>query len=355
VELDRIFIERRDFSVSRRGYDPDEVERHLREVAEAMEELRQRAASTPPPGQASLATTAADQVRNIVEAAENSAAEIEQRARDEAQRVSDEAARDSRATRDKADAEAAAHVQRVEDSTGKMLQRADSVEAEIERVSENLRTATDSLLEDLRSTAGTMVENLRGGAGALQADLQEIRAGLGDLRESAPYAAPGDGDGGAAEVAAPEEPSVAETVIEQPSFGEPSTVEPSAEPAFGEPTPEPAFSEPERWAPAEPLSPEPSEVGGPPDAEPGIVTEAQETLGATPADQAPADFGAPPAAEAPAPRATTGGSEGARLIALNMALNGTPREETARYLSDNFDLPDQEAILDEVYARAGGG
>jgi hypothetical protein len=59
--------------------------------------------------------------------------------------------------------------------------------------------------------------------------------------------------------------------------------------------------------------------------------------------------------------ATTGGggrsirgAEGARLIALNMALNGTPRDETARYLSQNFDLDDQESLLDEVYARVGG-
>ena len=31
-------------------------------------------------------------------------------------------------------------------------------------------------------------------------------------------------------------------------------------------------------------------------------------------------------------------TEGARLIALNMALNGTPREETDRYLAENFEL-----------------
>ena len=37
-----------------------------------------------------------------------------------------------------------------------------------------------------------------------------------------------------------------------------------------------------------------------------------------------------------------------------MALNGTPREETARYLEENFDLDNQDAILDEVYARVGG-
>jgi DivIVA domain-containing protein len=45
---------------------------------------------------------------------------------------------------------------------------------------------------------------------------------------------------------------------------------------------------------------------------------------------------------------------GARLIALNMALGGSPREETARYLAEHFDLEDPEALLDDVYSRAGG-
>jgi DivIVA domain-containing protein len=45
--------------------------------------------------------------------------------------------------------------------------------------------------------------------------------------------------------------------------------------------------------------------------------------------------------------------EGARLIALNMALSGTPREETARYLRENYELEDEDALLDDVYAKAG--
>jgi hypothetical protein len=48
------------------------------------------------------------------------------------------------------------------------------------------------------------------------------------------------------------------------------------------------------------------------------------------------------------------GSEGARVIALNMALGGTPREQTARYLAENFELDDPDALLDDVYSRAGG-
>ncbi len=55
--------------------------------------------------------------------------------------------------------------------------------------------------------------------------------------------------------------------------------------------------------------------------------------------------------DAPAPSAN-GDEAGARLIALNMALSGTPREETARYLSEHFELADAGALLDDVYDRA---
>jgi DivIVA domain-containing protein len=46
--------------------------------------------------------------------------------------------------------------------------------------------------------------------------------------------------------------------------------------------------------------------------------------------------------------------EGARLIALNMALNGQSRDETDKYLAENFDLSDRDALLDEVYATVEG-
>jgi hypothetical protein len=47
-------------------------------------------------------------------------------------------------------------------------------------------------------------------------------------------------------------------------------------------------------------------------------------------------------------------TEGARLIALNMALNGTPREETDRYLAQHYKLNDRGGLLDEVYASVEG-
>jgi len=59
----------------------------------------------------------------------------------------------------------------------------------------------------------------------------------------------------------------------------------------------------------------------------------------------------PPPADAPT-ESPNGDEAGARLIALNMALSGTPREETARYLSEHFELADGGALLDDVYERA---
>ena len=98
MELDRNQIERKDFSAVRRGYDPDEVDRHLRDISNSVDGLKR--AQRPAP--ASLATIAADQVRTIVEAAERSAAEIQDRAEREAREMAEEADRNARETRARA-------------------------------------------------------------------------------------------------------------------------------------------------------------------------------------------------------------------------------------------------------------
>jgi ABC-type transporter Mla subunit MlaD len=85
-----------------------------------------------------------------------------------------------------------------------------------------------------------------------------------------------------------------------------------------------------------------------PDAEPAAASEP--AAAAPEPEPAAVDSAEPPAAAPPA----GDGQEGARVIALNMALNGSPRDETARYLAENFELEDPDALLDEVYARAGG-
>ena len=107
-----------------------------------------------------------------------------------------------------------------------------------------------------------------------------------------------------------------------------------------------------------------TEVSSMPDTDTGEVAQHLETL-VTNLPASCVTAGSPSAAKSaagrgsvgdpakPPPRAADPGAEGARVIALNMALNGSTRDETARYLSENFELEDPETLLDDVYARAG--
>jgi len=78
----------------------------------------------------------------------------------------------------------------------------------------------------------------------------------------------------------------------------------------------------------------------------GELTTLLEALGTQPAAAASA---APTPAPAPADDA------GARLVALELALNGTPREQAEHVLVEQFSLGEERAaLLDDVYAAAGG-
>jgi DivIVA domain-containing protein len=57
-----------------------------------------------------------------------------------------------------------------------------------------------------------------------------------------------------------------------------------------------------------------------------------------------------PAAPASGP---SGDAAAARIVALDMALSGKPREETERYLAEHYDIPDRDALVDDVYTAAG--
>jgi hypothetical protein len=71
---------------------------------------------------------------------------------------------------------------------------------------------------------------------------------------------------------------------------------------------------------------------------------------ASPPAAAPPPAAATPPAAAQAPAATGGDLDGARLIALNMALNGESRAATERYLAENYQLADRSKLVEEVYA-----
>jgi DivIVA domain-containing protein len=317
VDLDRHFIERNDFSAARRGYDPDEVDRHLAEIADAVNELKRSQKRSP----SSLAATAADQVRGIVEAAERSATDIQEQAETEAKRIVDDATARSREAREKADADAVERVRKAEEATERMLERTNGVESEIDR-----------LLGEMRAAAGNLVENLRGSATSLSVELTSIREEFAGVREARLEPA---GRGGRAAPQPEPEPVADET---GPVDAEPEVVAEVVE------VEETAIRE----VPADEDLEAEAEVEA--EAEAGAVDE--------PADEVVEEEEAPAEAAAAESGSRGGrsirGAEGARLIALNMALNGTPRDETARYLSQNFDLDDQDSLLDEVYARVGG-
>jgi DivIVA domain-containing protein len=371
VELDRRYITRRDFPAARRGYDPDEVDAHLRELADAVDDIRRQAdevAQRPAPT-ATVAGAAAEQVRTIVEAAERSAGEIEQRAEAEAGQTRSDAQADARATREQAAAEAAEHVRRVEDATRAMLDRAGAAESQVDALIDDLRGTTERVIEGLRTSADGMIADLRNGAEGLGRELEEIRRSLGDVRgarDAAAATAPPPAPREEAPPPAPEPDYAPEPAYEPAPAYEPEPAYEAETPDYDRPHVEseslkiqgdelhpadlhaPDTSGDEILPPAaperEPYQPEAEEL---PDMAPADVGRDTRESVEEAAESAPQQSGA-------ASGGGGGGSEGARLIALNMALNGSPREETAAYLAQNFDLPDQDALLDEVYSRAGG-
>jgi DivIVA domain-containing protein len=88
--------------------------------------------------------------------------------------------------------------------------------------------------------------------------------------------------------------------------------------------------------------------------EAGRLAEADEAVSSVEADEPVAAVPTVEAVAAPAANGALSDDEaGARLVALNMALDGAPRDEAGRYLAEHFDLPDLDALLDDVYASAG--
>jgi hypothetical protein len=272
VDFDRQAIERRDFPIGRRGYDPAAVDTHLRGLAEEFEQL-QRSAITGG-SDVSVASTAGTQVQSILQAAETAAAEIERHALENARQVREDADRDADRTREEAVERARQHVAGVAQVAAKLLEHVGSMDGEV----------------------NALVESLRAGAGRLAADLSAVEQNMGELYDAA--------SGRAAAAAEAEAPRQYEP--------------PPSLPAEPEPAPQSRFE-----------------------------SELDDAL-----EAAPVSVGA--TAQAGAGGAGGGDLDGARLIALNMALNGESRADTERYLAENFQLPDRLKLIDEVYSAIEG-
>jgi len=101
-------------------------------------------------------------------------------------------------------------------------------------------------------------------------------------------------------------------------------------------------------AAAAPAEDEPAEKEPPPRPAPQAVRP-EPVIVAAPAPQPRAQE-----QDAPASVDANGDLDSARLVALNMALNGEPRASADRYLSENFQLADRQKLIDEVYAAVEG-
>jgi DivIVA domain-containing protein len=346
VALDRQSIEKKDFPIGRRGYDPDAVDTHLRDVADDVDSLRRSARQRTE----TVATAASEQVRAVIAAAEASAGEITRQAEDEAREIRDDASAEAKRTRDEANHHAHDYVGRVAEATSALLQRVDAMQGELNTLLETLRTGAHRVHADLQLLEGSLGE-LTGVAGR-----PRFEAEPPDAVEPPAPAAP----------KAPVEPAVP---VEPPA---PAAPRASAEPPTPVEPPVPAGSRGSAVPPAPVEPPAPAA----PSTEPFPVEDpdALHLNGGAPSDtdQLVPDPDAPPApmptrspSAVPVPPVTSEpvaapadpdvmGEESARLVALDMALSGTPREETDRYLAEHFQVADRAGLLDEVYASVGG-
>ncbi|HWF50228.1 MAG TPA: hypothetical protein VG294_06230, partial [Solirubrobacteraceae bacterium] len=186
-------------------------------------------------------------------------------------------------------AEATSEAQRTRD------QASEQAREYVAKVSESTAVMLQRL-DAMESELGALIESLKTGSNRLNADVQLLEGNLTDLTDAATTRPRFEPEG--------------ETYIEYPSTPE-----------------EPAVAVVYQEVETEILPDEGVVDKGPALADAEITDEIDVAV-----DDASDD------------------TEGARLIALNMALNGTPREETDRYLAENFRLTDRRGLLDEVYA-----
>jgi hypothetical protein len=258
-------------------------------------------ASRLPKSDVSLADTAAERVGTIIAAAEATAAEIEERASAE---------------------------------TEAMLT---SARAEADRTLSSARTEAESIVARAREEAQSRIEQAQGAVESLVSQAEDLRSRVGSLGESLIGTAP------APAVPGPE--LAPEAAIDVP-------------PAKAEPTPAAAVPGPE-LVPEPEIEPEPAPE---PEPEPAPEPEPEPAPTAS-ADASTEDLiaqlrgggGSVPAAEPLAAPASDADLAAVRLVALNMAMEGSDRAAIEAQVSEEFgSVAGLDALLDDVLARTGG-
>jgi hypothetical protein len=194
--------------------------------------------------------------------------------------------------------------ERVREAIDAGARRAEEIVASAEQEAEQIRARAEA-------DARERIERAQGAVDRLLAQADDLRAAVSALGEATGPAAD-------TETPAPEVDPTPATVPEPEPPREPEPAPP--------PTPEPQPPlEPE---PQPPQVPEPTPpAGGRPSTEQLLE---QLKGGAARPDEA-----------------------GARLVAMNLALDGKSREEVERRLAEDYAIEDASRILDEVYARVG--
>jgi len=178
--------------------------------------------------------------------------------------------------------------------------RAKEIIGEAEAQARRIRAEAEEAASGIRDEAETQA----------QRRLEEVRRALDELRGRL-----SDQEGGG--VADAPEAEVEPGPVTVPEPEPPATPEPMPEPV-PEPMPEPV--------------PEPTPAPGEPDQ--------VSPVGANGAEAHDETRGAP------------GADTAARLVAMKLALDGTPRADARERLAADYDVADLDGLLDEVYAKA---
>ncbi len=280
MTLDRQSIEKRDFPIARRGYDPAGVDAHLARIADDLDQLRRETDRAATGGVAGSAST---HVQAIVEAAESTAERLLREAQAEAGELRERAAGDAQRARQEALEESREHVAKVGEQTTRMLQRVEAMDNEL----------------------GGMIESLRTGVNRLVADLALLEGNIADLHEQ---------HGGVAPVSSP---SLAKNDFADLAPGPDTDAEVVAT-----------------------------------ETDPEVDISATAPIGHAAADSVDAGLAAlvDDASESSTePDAERDQEASARLIALDLALGGSDRDQIKEELESLFTLPDVDRLLDDVF------
>jgi outer membrane biosynthesis protein TonB len=210
----------------------------------------------------------------------------------------------------------------VKDVADRVREAIDSAERSATEIVKAAEAEAADIRESAREEARRMVANAEDAISQLVGQAESLRDRLSGEAEinPAPVVVP--------EPEPPLEPEPGPVTVPEP--------EPPLEP---EPTPEPV-PEPTPPAPPEPAPPEPPSepVAATSPSTDQLIAQLKSSAGAKPIE--------------PRSPGLSDDKAAARLVAMNMAMDGASREQIDRHLAENYSLEHRDKLLDDVIARA---